>query len=143
MGDPSQGPLGFSDVFVGSSRGSRASLGRDREAPKTEGVFLEFLGRALGRPWGGFACLGWSWCPIRRGRNLDISNVLLVVSRKVCFGDVRHDFVCEENKNICFSSVFVENLIFRKCECWIVNCWFFAGEVLGGGKTRGAKRGQR
>ena len=48
------------EVLGGSSGGPRKSLGGVWEAPKTEEVFSEGLGRVLGSSWGGFGALGWS-----------------------------------------------------------------------------------
>ena len=46
-------------VLGRSSGGPRGSLGEVWEAPKTDEVFLERLGRVLGGSWGGFGAL-WS-----------------------------------------------------------------------------------
>ena len=55
------------EVLWGSSGGPRGSLGEVWEAPKTEEVCSEGLGRVLGWSWGGFGALGWSL-----GRSLEV-----------------------------------------------------------------------
>ena len=48
------------EVLGRSSGGPRGSLAEVWEAPKTEGVFSEGLGRVLEGSWGDFGALGWS-----------------------------------------------------------------------------------
>jgi hypothetical protein len=59
------------EVLGGSSGGPRRSLGGVWEAPKTEEVFSEGLGRVLGWSWGGFGALGWSL-----GRSWDVQMLI-------------------------------------------------------------------
>ena len=77
----SSGVLGRSlDVPWGVFQGPWRVLGRSQgvlggtwEAPKTDDVFSERLGRVLGGPWGGFGALGWS-----SGRSSEIKMLLFL-----------------------------------------------------------------
>ena len=59
------------EVLGESSGGPRGSSGGVWEAPKTEEVFSEGLGRVLGWSWGGFGALGWSL-----GRSWDVQMLI-------------------------------------------------------------------
>ena len=48
------------EVLGGVLGRSQGVLGGAWEAPKTDDVFSERLGRVLGSPWGGFGALRWS-----------------------------------------------------------------------------------
>ena len=69
--DPSSRFWRSLEVLGGSSGGRRRSLGEVWEAPKTEEVFSEGLGRVLGWSWGGFGALGWSL-----GRSWDVQMLM-------------------------------------------------------------------
>ena len=56
------------DGVLGRSQGV---LGGAWEAPKTDDVFSERLGRVLGGSWGGFGALGWSL-----GRSWDVQMLI-------------------------------------------------------------------
>ena len=58
-------------LLTSGQRGPRGSLGEVWEAPKTEEVFSEGLGRVLGGAWGGFGALGWSL-----GRSWDVQMLI-------------------------------------------------------------------
>ena len=58
LGGRSGIPLGSLGITGGSSAGPRVTLGRSQKGPKTQKVFLECRGDALGGPWGDFGRLG-------------------------------------------------------------------------------------